>query len=157
LIELLLVMKLSLLVFWVVMPCGLAGRYKRFGGIYCLHLQSMMEAVCSSERNVGIYLQVHTTLQTRKPTLTVPKLIIHIVITVLMYHKIWGLMKCNSCITCFCRRYFNNVSICMQHKNLNNKCEVIVLLPDILHLQRPCIWFCYIFLLFSMLPKLFNV
>jgi hypothetical protein len=30
---------LSMLVFWVVIPCGLVGRYKRFGGAYCLHLQ----------------------------------------------------------------------------------------------------------------------
>jgi hypothetical protein len=27
------------LVFWVVTQCGLVGRYQRFGGTYCLHLQ----------------------------------------------------------------------------------------------------------------------
>jgi hypothetical protein len=31
--------KMSMLFFWVVTPCGLVGRYKRFGGTYCLHLQ----------------------------------------------------------------------------------------------------------------------
>jgi hypothetical protein len=30
---------LSKLVFWVVTPCRLVGRYQRFGGTYCLHLQ----------------------------------------------------------------------------------------------------------------------
>jgi hypothetical protein len=27
--------KMSMLVFWIVTPCGLVGRYQRFGGIYC--------------------------------------------------------------------------------------------------------------------------
>jgi hypothetical protein len=30
-----------MLVFWVVTPCGLLGRYQRFRGTYCLHLQPM--------------------------------------------------------------------------------------------------------------------
>jgi hypothetical protein len=30
---------MSLLVFWVVIPCGLVGGYQRFGGTYCYHLQ----------------------------------------------------------------------------------------------------------------------
>jgi hypothetical protein len=30
---------LSMLVFWVVTPCVLVGRYQRFGGTCCLHLQ----------------------------------------------------------------------------------------------------------------------
>jgi hypothetical protein len=30
---------LSMFIFWVVTPCGLIGRYERFGGTYCLHLQ----------------------------------------------------------------------------------------------------------------------
>jgi hypothetical protein len=29
---------LSVLVLWVVTPCGLIGRYQCFGGTYCLHL-----------------------------------------------------------------------------------------------------------------------
>jgi hypothetical protein len=33
--------KISMLVFWVVTPCGFVGRYKRFGGIYCIHLQGL--------------------------------------------------------------------------------------------------------------------
>jgi hypothetical protein len=32
-------MKISILVLWVVTPCGLVGRHQRFGEIYCLHLQ----------------------------------------------------------------------------------------------------------------------
>jgi hypothetical protein len=34
-------MKMLTVVFWVVTPCGLAGRYKRFGDTYCLHLQGV--------------------------------------------------------------------------------------------------------------------
>jgi hypothetical protein len=48
-------MKMSMLVFWVVTPCGLVGRYfnsKDEESIYLL--------------NVGIYQQVHTALQTQK-------------------------------------------------------------------------------------------
>jgi hypothetical protein len=28
---------MSMLVFWMVMLCGLEGRYQSFGGTYCLH------------------------------------------------------------------------------------------------------------------------
>jgi hypothetical protein len=38
--EVLTTVKMSMLVFWVVMPCGLVGRYQRFGETHCLHLQS---------------------------------------------------------------------------------------------------------------------
>jgi hypothetical protein len=45
--------RVSMLVFRVFIPCGLAGRYKRFGGRQCLHLQDTstlkMEAVYFSE------------------------------------------------------------------------------------------------------------
>jgi hypothetical protein len=37
--EVLTAVKMSILVFWVVTQCGLVGRYQRFGGTYCLHLQ----------------------------------------------------------------------------------------------------------------------
>jgi hypothetical protein len=37
--EVLTEVKLSMLVFWVVTPCGLVGRYQRFGRTYCLNLQ----------------------------------------------------------------------------------------------------------------------
>jgi hypothetical protein len=37
--EILTAEKMSMLVFWVVMPCGLVGRHQRFGGTYSLHLQ----------------------------------------------------------------------------------------------------------------------
>jgi hypothetical protein len=36
---------ISMLVFWVVTPCGLAGRYRRFGGTYRLHLQDWGVAI----------------------------------------------------------------------------------------------------------------
>jgi hypothetical protein len=32
----------EVLVFWVATLCGLVGRYQRFGGAYCLHLQNLM-------------------------------------------------------------------------------------------------------------------
>jgi hypothetical protein len=35
--EVLTAMKVSMLVFWVVSPCGLIGRYQSFGGTYCIH------------------------------------------------------------------------------------------------------------------------
>jgi hypothetical protein len=37
--EVLTAMKKSMLFFWVVTPCGLAGRYQRFGQTYYLHLR----------------------------------------------------------------------------------------------------------------------
>jgi hypothetical protein len=37
--EVLTALKMSILVKWVVTPCGLVGRYQRFGGTYCLHRQ----------------------------------------------------------------------------------------------------------------------
>jgi hypothetical protein len=37
--EVLTAVKISTLVFWVVTPCGLVGRYQRFGGTHCHHLQ----------------------------------------------------------------------------------------------------------------------
>lgn len=33
-------MKISMLIFWVVTPYGLIGRYQQFGGTYCLRLHS---------------------------------------------------------------------------------------------------------------------
>jgi hypothetical protein len=36
--EALAAVKISKVFFWVVTPCGLAGRYKHFGGTYFLHL-----------------------------------------------------------------------------------------------------------------------
>jgi hypothetical protein len=81
--EVLTVEKISMLVFWVVIPCVLVGRYRHFGGTYCLHLQGYrwmqyvhpecwlkMKAVCSSKTLVS-YIQVHTVLQPTRPTLTV--------------------------------------------------------------------------------------
>jgi hypothetical protein len=36
--EVLTAVKILMLVFWVVRPCGLVGRYQHFVGTYCLHL-----------------------------------------------------------------------------------------------------------------------
>jgi hypothetical protein len=53
--EVITAVKMSILVLWVVMLCGLVGRYlsPEDGGSMFL-------------RNVGIYLQVHTALQPRR-------------------------------------------------------------------------------------------
>jgi hypothetical protein len=59
-LEVLTMVKISMLVFWVAMQCGPVGRYQHFEGTYCLHLQGLS----------GIYLQAHTALQPRRPTLT---------------------------------------------------------------------------------------
>jgi hypothetical protein len=53
--EVLTALKILMLVFWVVMPCGLVGRHQRFGGACCLHRTSgmKMEVVRSSETLVS--------------------------------------------------------------------------------------------------------
>jgi hypothetical protein len=50
--EVLMVVKMLMLVFWIVMLCGLVGRYQCFGGTFCFHLRA---SVCSSERLVCTY------------------------------------------------------------------------------------------------------
>jgi hypothetical protein len=63
--------KMSLMVFWAVTPCGIVDRYRRFGGTYCLQLQGKtyktsrlkMEAVCSSETLVSTYSPHSVTIQ----------------------------------------------------------------------------------------------
>jgi hypothetical protein len=65
-----------MLVFWVVTPCGLTGRYQRFEGTYCLDIQPLAHTAFFRVedggsiflRNVGIYLQVHKVFLPRKPT-----------------------------------------------------------------------------------------
>jgi hypothetical protein len=63
---------MSMLVFCVVTPCGLTGRYKCFGETLCLHLQCDLQSwrweqyippICRS-----VYLQVHTAWQPRRQT-----------------------------------------------------------------------------------------
>jgi hypothetical protein len=58
--EVLTPVKMSMLVFGVVTPCGLTGRsrYQCFGGTYCFHLQDV-------GRNFGTHLYVHTALTQR--------------------------------------------------------------------------------------------
>jgi hypothetical protein len=43
----------SILVFWVLMLCGLLGRYQRFGGIYCLHLQGWRQTGKQFDRKIS--------------------------------------------------------------------------------------------------------
>jgi hypothetical protein len=65
--EVLTVAKLSMLVFWVVKQYGLVGKYRRFGE----HTASIFRVEDGGSifpRNVGIYLQVYTMLQPRRPT-----------------------------------------------------------------------------------------
>jgi hypothetical protein len=60
-----------MLVVWVVTPCGLVDRrrYQCFGGTYCPIFRAE-DGGSIFLRNVGIYLQVHTVLQPRRPTST---------------------------------------------------------------------------------------
>jgi hypothetical protein len=58
--EVLTAVKMSMLIFWVVPPCGLVNRYLHFGGTYCLF--SPEEGGSVFLRNFGGYLQVHTAL-----------------------------------------------------------------------------------------------
>jgi hypothetical protein len=44
------VVKMSMLVFWVVMQCGLVGRYRCFGGTVTSSSRLKVEAVWSSKR-----------------------------------------------------------------------------------------------------------
>jgi hypothetical protein len=57
---------LSMLVLWVVMPCGVVRKYQRFRGTY----GSIFRAEDGGSMVAGIYLQVHTALQPRRPTST---------------------------------------------------------------------------------------
>jgi hypothetical protein len=38
--EILTALKISMMLFWVVTPCGIVSRSQNFGGTYCLHLGS---------------------------------------------------------------------------------------------------------------------
>jgi hypothetical protein len=63
---------MMMLVFWVVTPCGLVGRYQHFGGMYYTAFFFSPEDEGSMFlRNAGIYLQVHMALLPRRPTSTV--------------------------------------------------------------------------------------
>jgi hypothetical protein len=65
--ELLSAVKMLMLVFWVVTPCGLVRRYHRFGGTYTSGPEDGGRMFL---RNIGVYLKVHTALQPRRPTST---------------------------------------------------------------------------------------
>jgi hypothetical protein len=62
--EVLTSVKMSMFVFWVVTPCGLVGRYHRFGETYHFHLQgSKMEVVYFSLISVSTYKSVSRVAQ----------------------------------------------------------------------------------------------
>jgi hypothetical protein len=44
--EVLTAVKMSMLLFCVIPPCGLVGTYQRFGGTSCLHLQDSVHHAC---------------------------------------------------------------------------------------------------------------
>jgi hypothetical protein len=46
----------SVLVFWVVTQCGLIRKYQRFGGTYCLHLQSRRSEEKHKQIPLFVYL-----------------------------------------------------------------------------------------------------
>jgi hypothetical protein len=48
--EVFIAVKMLMLVFWIVRPCGLADIYQYFGEIYCLPSSVLL---C----NIGVYLQ----------------------------------------------------------------------------------------------------
>jgi hypothetical protein len=52
--------------FWVVTPCGLMGRYQHFGEAYCLQFQGWRQYVSPK---LGVYLEVHMASQ---PKITSP-------------------------------------------------------------------------------------
>jgi hypothetical protein len=56
--------KMKMVVFRIVTPCGLAGVYERFRITYCF---SPEDGGSMFLRNVGTHLQVHTALQPRRP------------------------------------------------------------------------------------------
>jgi hypothetical protein len=53
--EVLTAVKMSMLVFWVVTPCGLVNGYQRFGGTYRLHLhQEPVISLCHSQSYIEV-------------------------------------------------------------------------------------------------------
>jgi hypothetical protein len=57
-LEVFAVVKMSILVFWIVKPCALVGRYQRFVGTYCLHVHGWNCYLPTSPQGVA----------TRRPT-----------------------------------------------------------------------------------------
>jgi hypothetical protein len=70
--EVLMVVKMSVLVFWIKTLCRLACRFHHFRGTYCLHLHNFSHedggSICLW--NTDICLQVHMVLQLRRPILS---------------------------------------------------------------------------------------
>jgi hypothetical protein len=52
-----------MLIFWAVMTCGLAARYRRFGGTCCLSLQGAENEDSTFLRDVGNYVRAHKASQ----------------------------------------------------------------------------------------------
>jgi hypothetical protein len=75
--EVLTAASMKMAVFWVIAPCSLVEVYQYFRGTCCLHHHGSSPFSFGAENgdsmflwNVGIYLQVHTALQSRRQTLT---------------------------------------------------------------------------------------
>jgi hypothetical protein len=65
--EVFIAVRMMMMFFWVLVPCRLISRYKRFGETYCLHLQGCPE---DGDRmflqNAGIYQQVYIAPKPRR-------------------------------------------------------------------------------------------
>jgi hypothetical protein len=57
------VVKMSMLVFWAVTPCGLVVGYQRFGGTYRLHLQGHKKTTIDKSYHVRIYARLPANLR----------------------------------------------------------------------------------------------
>jgi hypothetical protein len=70
-VEALRAVKMSMLVFWVVTPCGLVGRYhiSEKHTVSIFRVFGLEDGNSMFLQNVDICLQVHMALQPRKPTL----------------------------------------------------------------------------------------
>jgi hypothetical protein len=53
--EVLKAVKLSSLVFWIMIPCGLVGGYHRFRGTYCLHLRNWGSWIKSTPKTLFLF------------------------------------------------------------------------------------------------------
>jgi hypothetical protein len=67
--EVLTVVKVFMMFFWVVTSCGLACRYQCVTEAYCFHL-SPEDGDRMFFQTIGVYLQVYTVLSPRRSTLT---------------------------------------------------------------------------------------
>jgi hypothetical protein len=65
--EVLKAVKVWIVVFWIVMPCGLAYGYQRFGETHSLRLQDSVNMETTFIRNIDYHLQDHMASRPRRP------------------------------------------------------------------------------------------